>query len=106
MKVPKKMRKFCPKCKTHKVMTVTLNKQQGKNKVHPMSRGSRTRMKKRGLDRGFGNRGSVSRGAISKWKRYNRKKSKKVNLLLKCPTCGKIQVMIGQRAKKIEVAHA
>ena len=31
----KKKGKFCPKCKTHKVMTVTLNKQQGKNKVHP-----------------------------------------------------------------------
>lgn len=106
MKIPKKMKKFCPKCKAYKEMTVSQNRQQGKNKVHPMSRGSRTRMKKRGLDRGFGNRGSVSRGAMSKWKRYNVKKSKRINLILKCSACGKSQVFIGPRAKKVEVAHA
>lgn len=105
MKVPKKIRKFCPKCKQYQEMTVSLNRQQGKNKVHPMSRGSRSRMKKRGLDRGFGNKGSVSRGAMSKWKRYNVKKSKKVNLLLKCSVCHKSMQLVGSRAKKVEVAH-
>ena len=106
MKIPKKMRKFCPKCKQYQEMAVSQNRQQGKNKVHSMSRGSKTRMRKRGLARGFGNLGSVSRGAMSKWKGYGVKKSKKVNLILKCKVCGKSIVHIGRRAKKIEIAQS
>lgn len=103
MKVPKKLRKYCPKCKTQKEMTVTISKQQGKNKVHPLSRGSKRRTMLRGRFRGVGNKGSFSRGAMTKWKRYGAKKSKKVNLKMQCTECKKSIVLIGNRAKKVEV---
>ncbi|MEA3378111.1 MAG: 50S ribosomal protein L44e [Nanoarchaeota archaeon] len=105
MKVPKKLKKYCPKCKAHKEMTISIVKQQGKNKVHPLSRGSKKRIRLRGGFRGVGNKGSFSRGAINKWKRYGAKKSKKVNLKLKCKDCGKSILLIGNRAKKVEVSH-
>lgn len=105
MKVPKKLRKFCPKCKNYQEMGVSIAKQQGKNKVHPMSRGSKTRVRLRGGFRGFGNKGSFSRGAMTKWKRYNKKKSKKVNLKLQCKKCGKSIMLVGSRSKKVEVAQ-
>jgi len=98
------MRKYCPKCKTYREMTVSLTKQRGKNKSHAHTRGSRARMRKRGLDRGYGNKGSVSRGAISSWKMSGAKTSKKVNLTLKCKECGKSIKVTGSRAKRIEVS--
>lgn len=104
MKVPKKMRKYCPKCKTYREMSVSISKTRGKNATHPLSRGSRARMRKRGLDRGCGNRGSISRGAISSWKMYGAKTSKKLNLTLKCKECGKCIILSGPRAKRVEVA--
>ena len=97
------MRKFCPKCNTYTEMTVALSKSKGKNKTHPLTRGSRSRMRRRGLDRGYGNKGSVSRGAISSWKMTGAKSSKKLNLTLKCKTCGKSQIVSGSRAKRVEV---
>lgn len=103
MKVPKTTKRYCPHCKAHKIMTLSQTKQQGKNKTHPLSRGSRTRMRLRGLDRGAGNHGSVSRGAMSSWKRYGAKKSKKVNLTLRCTECKKGTYLISSRAKKVEV---
>ena len=103
MKVPKTITKYCPKCKMHKPMTVTVTKQMGKNKVHPMSRGSRMRMRLRGSDRGAGNHGSTSRGAMSSWKRYGAKKSKKTNLTLRCTQCKMGITVIGRRARKVEV---
>lgn len=105
MKVPKLLKKYCPKCKQHKEMTISLNKQQGKNKVHPLSRGSKRRNRLRGNFRGVGNKGSFSRGAMAKWKRFGAKKSKKVNLKLKCKECGKSILLIGNRAKKVEVSN-
>ena len=106
MKVPKKLNKFCPKCNAKREMTITISKQQGKNKVHPMSRGSKRRTMLRGRFRGAGNKGSFSRGAMTKWKRYGAKKSKKVNLKLQCKVCKKSIIMIGNRAKKVEIAQA
>jgi ribosomal protein L44E len=105
MIVPKKLNKFCPHCKTQKEMAISISKQQGKNKVHPLSRGSKRRIRLRGGFRGAGNKGSFSRGAITKWKRYGAKKSKKVNLKMQCKECGKSQILIGNRAKKVEVAN-
>ncbi len=103
MKVPKKTRKYCPKCKKHTEMTVAVSRQMGKNAVHPMSKGSRQRARLRGEDRGFGNKGKTSRGAISKWKRYGAKKSKKLNLTLRCKECKKAITLIGNRTKRVEV---
>lgn len=103
MKVPKLMKKYCSKCKKSTLMNISQAKQRGKNKTHPLSRGSRKRMRLRGLDRGAGNQGAISRGAISSWKRYGAKKSKKINLKLTCKVCNKSMSWIGNRAKKTEV---
>lgn len=104
MKIPKKTKRYCPKCKKHTEFVVSQSKQMGRNKTHPMSRGSRQRMRKRGLDRGAGNKGRSSRGAVSSWKRYGAKKSKKTDLRYKCAVCGKsIMQKFGIRAKKIEI---
>ena len=103
MKIPKAMKRFCAKCKKHTAHTVAQAKSAGRNKAHPMSCGSRNRMKRRGLDRGFGNKGKTSRGAISSFKRTGAKTSKKVDLRFKCKECNKIAVQTqGFRVKKPE----
>lgn len=103
MKLKKTTKKYCPKCKKHQEMVVTQSKQMGRNKTHPMSHGSQTRLRARGLNRGFGNQGKYSRGAISSWKMYNKKGSKKTDLRYKCKVCNKMQTQSsGFRVKKIE----
>lgn len=103
MKIPKAKKRYCPKCKKHTEHTVALAKSSGRSKTHPMSRGSKGRMKKRGLARGYGNRGRLSKGAISSWKRTGAKTSKKVDLRFKCKECGKMIVQnTGFRVKRPE----
>ena len=103
MKIPKSRKRFCPKCKTHTQHTVSQAKSTGRSKTHPMSRGARNRMKRRGLDRGYGNHGKTSRGAISSFKRTGAKTSKKVDLRFKCKECSKISVQTqGFRVKRPE----
>mgnify|MGYP000453934466 CR=1 FL=1 len=104
MKMPKKIRKYCKYCGKYQEMTVSQAKSMGRNKAHPMSWGSRLRMRRRGLDRGAGNKGKTSKGAVSSWKRYGVKSSKKTDLRFKCSVCGKIMVQSsGFRAKRIEI---
>lgn len=104
MKVPKSMKKFCKKCKTHTEHKVSILKQGGRSKTHPMSRGSKGRARLRGLGRGFGNKGKWgSKPAITKSKMYGVKSSKKTNLKLKCEKCGKSVLMALPRAKKVEI---
>src|SRR3989338_7440599 len=103
MKVPKKMKKYCKKCNSYQEMTVTITKQGGRGKTHPMSRGSKARIRKRGDNRGFGNQGKYSRKPIASWKRTGAKKSKSLNLTLRCKKCGKARIMHGRRLKKVEV---
>lgn len=87
MKIPKEMKRYCPKCNKHTVQKVKQEKNRGKNKTHPMSAGSRSRVEARGLWRGFGNMGKYSKGAINKWKRYNKKRTKKTDLRYECTVC-------------------
>lgn len=89
MKFPKKRKRLCPYCKKHTEQTIKQEKNRGKNKTHPMSRGSRTRMRLRGLDRGAGNKGKTSKGALSGWKQYNKKRTKKTDLRYLCTVCNK-----------------
>lgn len=103
MKVKKTKKKYCRKCKKSTEQTIALAKQGGRNKTHPMSYGSRKRMRKRGEDRGFGNKGKVSRGAVSSWKRHGAKTSKKITLKLTCKECQKSTIQVLQRAKKVEM---
>lgn len=104
MKVPKKIKRYCQKCKKHVEMTVSEAKKRTRSTAHPMSRGSNARMMARGLRRGFGNYGKFSKPAISKFKRTGAKISKKTDLRYKCSVCNKIWVQkYGLRTKKLEL---
>ncbi|MBS3170647.1 50S ribosomal protein L44e [Candidatus Woesearchaeota archaeon] len=103
MKIPKKIKRYCPKCKKHTETQVADSKKRTRSTARPMSRGSNSRMMARGLKRGFGNHGKYSRPAISKFKRTGAKTSKKTDLRYKCSVCGKSQVQaFGIRTKKLE----
>ncbi len=103
MKIPKTGKRYCSRCKKHTEQIISQAKSAGRSKTHPMSKGSRTRMRKRGLDRGFGNKGKTSRGAIASFKRTGAKTSKKVDLRYKCKECNKISVQkSGFRVKRPE----
>ena len=99
MKKPKQLKKHCKHCKTHtehKVATVKTGT------ASSLKRGSKYRMRKRGLNRGFGNQGKTSRGALGSWKRYGVKSSKKINIKYECSTCKKVTIQkTGMRAKKL-----
>jgi len=103
MKHKKIVRAYCIKCKKHQEHKVSVAKAGGRNKTHPLSRGSRRRMRLRGLDRGYGNKGRVSRGAVSSWKRTGAKVSKKVDLKLTCNNCQTSQIKNMGRTKKMEL---
>lgn len=87
MKVPKTMKRYCPKCKkhtVHKVVMVSSGHQRG-----ALKRGSLIRAKLRGLGKGHGNLGKWgSKPAASKFKRKT-KNTKKTNLMYTCMTCNK-----------------
>ncbi|MBS3073075.1 50S ribosomal protein L44e [Candidatus Pacearchaeota archaeon] len=104
MKIPKKIKRYCPKCKTHTETQVADAKKRTRSTARPMSRGSKSRIKGRGLGTGFGNLGKYgSKPAASKWKRTGAKTSKKTDLRYKCGVCGRTQVQAyGIRAKKLE----
>ena len=80
MKFKKSIRTYCRRCKKHTVQKVSQEKQSGRNKTHPMSHGSRKRMRRRGLDRGYGNQGRTSKGAVSSFKRSGAKSSKVITI--------------------------
>lgn len=103
MKISKTRKRYCAKCKKHTEHTVAQAKNTGRSKTHPMSRGSRKRMRLRGLDRGAGNKGRTSKGAMASFKRYGAKTSKKVDLRFKCKVCNKTSVQAkGFRVKRPE----
>jgi large subunit ribosomal protein L44e len=86
MKIPKKVKRFCPYCKKHteqKVSLVSTGKKRGSLKW-----GSLTRTRKRGKARGMGNWGRYSKAAVSKWKRKT-KTTKRLVLLYTCEKCKK-----------------
>ena len=104
MKIPKKRRRFCRTCRKHTDQTVSIAKSMGRNKTHPMSRGSRIRMRLRGQDRGFGNKGRTSKGAVSSFSMSGAKTSKKQDLRFTCSVCKKTSVIKKTfRAKKLEL---
>ena len=107
MKVPKEIKRYCPKCTSHTAQKVKIEKNRGRNKAHPLSKYSMTRLAARKIGQGFGtgNSGRYSRGALNSWKRYNKKHSKKIDFRYTCQTCKKINVPAdkGPRTKKAQV---
>lgn len=107
MKAPKELKRYCPKCKTHTTQKVKQDKNRGRNKAHPLSKYSMTRLAARriGQEFGTGNSGRYSRGAMNSWKRYNKKHSKRIDFRFTCSQCSKVNVSgdKGPRTKRIVI---
>lgn len=93
--------RHCPYCKKHTEHKLTQNKAKGRSSAHPMSRGAKVRVMKRGDRRGYGNLGRYSKP--SKPKMSGKKTSKKSDFRYKCSACNKTHTQKkGFRAKKLE----
>lgn len=100
MKVPKVRKKYCSKCKKHTEHRVT---QAKRGKPSSLTKGSKFRMKKRGQGVGKGNVGKLSKGALTKWKRFGKKTTKKTDFRYECTVCKKSHTQSkGIRAKRVE----
>lgn len=99
MKIPKKTNRYCPYCRkktAQKIKIVGTGAKRG-----TMTRGSKSRARKRGLSRGMGNKGRYSKPAVSKFKRKT-KTTKKTNIMYTCEVCGKSKYQKkGKRAGKV-----
>ena len=101
--MPKTTNRYCPFCKKHTEHKISLAKKKTPSTAHPMSYGSKKRMRKRGQCVGTGNCGKLSKVALSGWKRYGKKTSKKTDFRYTCNVCKKTHTQKkGFRAKKIE----
>ena len=77
-------------------------KQKSRSAAHPLSRGSPTRIKLRGLQ-GIGNWGKRSKKGAKDWK-MKTKATKRITILYKCKTCTKIKgINSAIRASRIEI---
>jgi len=100
MKMPKSVKRYCPYCRKHTEHKVAMAK---KKAASSLTWGSKYRMMKRGKCTGTGNRGKLSKKAMSGWKRYGKKSTKKTDLRYTCGVCKKTHCQReGFRAKKIE----
>jgi large subunit ribosomal protein L44e len=104
MKKPKTLKRLCPHCKKHTEHKVSQSKRRTPNSAHPLSAGSKKRMRRRGLARGVGNLGKISRGAISSFKMTGKKATKKTDFRYECKECKKSHAQKkGIRAKRVEL---
>ncbi len=102
MKIPKNIRRHCPYCNKHTEMRVRKAKNKGRNQAHPMSRGSKNRVRKRGSRRGYGNYGKFSKPP--KPKMVGKKLSEKTDLRYQCSECKKMHTQKkGKRARRVEI---
>ncbi|MFW6230785.1 MAG: hypothetical protein ACOC32_02055 [Nanoarchaeota archaeon] len=106
MKIPKEVKRLCPKCGKHTTHKVTQAKTKGLSATHTLSRGSRPRMHERqqGKGMGTGNSGKTSRPPIKNRKMSGKKLSKKTDIRYQCKDCKRITTQAeGTRAKKVEL---
>jgi len=94
MRCPKKINTYCPKCRKHAAHSVKQAKKKSRGTARPMSASSRQKDR---LKRGYGGHGKFSKPAVSK------KPTQKMDLRLKCGTCGKSHTKKGFRIKKFEL---
>lgn len=99
MKIPDKVSAYCRKCQTHKEMKV---KQEKGGRRSGGLNWSHRRMKAR--RRGHGNLGRYSKKPVTQTKMAS-KSSKKIDLRLTCPDCGKIAVANRPRSKRVEIVR-
>ena len=101
MKLPKKVKRYCPYCRKkteHKVKDVSSGHKRG-----AMKRGAKQRIRKRGGWRGMGSKGRYSRPTTPKRKT---KSTTKTNILYTCSVCGKShQQKKGTRTGKLQIVE-
>ena len=98
MKIPKTINRYCPYCNKKTEQKIKLVSPGGKRGT--LTRGSLSRAKKRGLNRGIGNKGKWgSRPPLSKHKRKS-KTTKKTNIMYTCNECGKSKYRSSKRNKR------
>lgn len=99
MKRPKTTNRYCPSCKKKTKQKV---KEPSKGKASSMKKGSKVRIRLRGLWRGIGNQGRFSR--MKNIAKTKRKTTKKTNLMFTCTECKKSKYQKkGKRTSKIVI---
>ncbi|MBI4144549.1 50S ribosomal protein L44e [Candidatus Woesearchaeota archaeon] len=102
MKFPKTRKRYCRFCKKHTDHKLLESKKKTPGTAHPLSRGGKFRLRKRGLMK-FGNRGRLSRRPVGQRSMTGKKQSKKIDLRYECSVCKKMSVRReGFRVKKVE----
>ena len=97
MKRPKTTNRYCTTCKKKTEQKV---KEPSKGKAGSMKRGSKVRIRLRGLWRGIGNQGKYSR--LKNQAKKKRKTTKKTNIMFTCTECGKSKYQKkGKRTSKL-----
>ena len=101
MIMPKKVKRYCPKCKAHTEHKVT--KVKGTRKRATLKKGQRRHERRAGVS-GYG---GYPRPKPEHSKRWSVKMTKKVDLRYKCDKCGKSTARKeGFRIKKLEFERA
>ncbi len=96
MKMPKKQKRYCPKCKKNTEQKVSREKTSGNR--GKLGKGRRKLAK---IKKGYG---GFPYPKIEKGNRYGSKNTKKVALKYECPVCKKKTISKrGFRAKKFEM---
>lgn len=96
--MPKKVKRYCPKCRKHTVQDVIRVKSRGNR--GSMTKGQR-RHERRGGIKGYGGFPQPKKENSA---RHNRKTSKKIDLRFKCRECGKQNTLKNTfRARKFEI---
>ncbi len=90
MKMQKEMRKFCPKCKTHTVQSVSIHK-KGKDR-----KGAQGALRHAEDKKGYGGQ------KFPELKR-TAKTTKKITLRYGCKTCQRKTMKEGRRMRKLEI---
>jgi len=96
MKLPKKTKRFCPKCNAHtdhKIDVVSTGHKRG-----TLTWGSLSRARKRGSNRGYGNQGRYSKKAVKSWKMKTKTTTRKV-LIYTCQKCKKST--LGKKSRRV-----
>lgn len=105
MKLPKQTKRYCPHCKKHTAQSISTAKQKSRSATHPLSRGSTSRLKARGLRSGFGNKGKYSKPAVKSWKRKT-KVTKRITVMYTCTICKKTKgIKKAIRSGRIEIGE-
>lgn len=92
MRIPKRIRTYCPRCKAHTVHTVVIYKH---GKRRSVSQGER---RYRAKQKGYGSKRKPEQKRFAKV-------TKKVVLKLKCTKCGYVLHREGIRLKKAELVE-